>query len=88
MRILERVNTTERDVLRNAKDRRGFITRCSLDSREGRSYANVINVVPKSLSYPTKRARARGASGTEMGTIRELGEYTHTHIQRERERGG
>jgi len=72
-----RQHNPERDVLRNAKDRRGFITRSSLDSREGRSYANVINVVPKSLSYPAKRAL--GASGTEMGTIRELGEHTHTH---------
>jgi len=80
-----RQHNPERDVLRNAKDRRGFITRSSLDSREGRSYANVINVVPKSLSYPAKRAL--GASGTEMGTIRELGEHTHTHTHRQRERG-
>jgi hypothetical protein len=65
-----RQHNPERDVLRNAKDRRGFITRSSLDSREGRSYANVINVVPKSLSYPAKRA---------------LDTHTHTHTDRERE---
>lgn len=65
MRILERVDAASSNdisVVRNAKDHRSFIT---FQLGRAGSYANVINVVPKSRIYP-----AYDALSTKMGAIR------------------